>query len=134
MSIQQAIGVIDSVIDEYIEGKRKEFEKNKRELQSTLVFEEADATIATGIRPYLCDQIQDNRQAIAVAKLLKQFLLEELEDALATENELNLMAIEAAPHPADEEWNNHPSTTGEELIDQAIDAGDQLRKQLKGEE
>ena len=134
MSIQQAIGVVDAVIDQYVEEKRKEFEKNKRELQSTLVFEEADATIATGIRPYLCDQIQDTRQAIAVAKLLKQFLLEELEDKLATENELNLMAIEAAPHPADAEWNNHPSTTGEEWIDQAIDAGDQLRKQLKGEE
>ena len=130
--MQQAIGVIDSVIGEYVEEKRKEFEKYKRELQSTLVFEEADATIATGVRPYLCDQIQDTRQAIAVAKLLKQFLLEELEDALATENELNLMAIEAAPHPA--EWNNHPSTTGEEWIEEAIDAGDQLRKQLKGEE
>ena len=127
MSIQQAIGVVESVLDEYVAKKTQEFEKSKKELMASLLYEEAVATVATGIRPYLCNDIQDTRQAIAVARLLKQFLVEELTDALEVENELKLMAIEAAPHPADDEWNNT-------RIEEAIDAGDQLRKELKGEE
>lgn len=127
MSMQQALGVVESVIDEYVAEKTAKFETHKKELMASLLYEEAFSESATAIRPYVCDQIQDTRQAIAVATLLKQFLLEELISVLEIENELNLMAIEETPHPAEEEWNNI-------RVEDAIDAGDQLKKELKGEE